>query len=458
MSKSIRVAIVGAGPAGFYTADHLLKNPDIDVSVDLYDMLPTPFGLVRAGVAPDHEKIKNVTAKFAATAARPGFRFFGNVEIGKDLTVPDLRAHYHLIVYTTGAQIDRSLGIPGEDLSGSHSATEFVAWYNGHPDFRDRTFDLSQSAVAIVGVGNVAVDVARILARPTEDLKTTDIADYALAALERSNIRTIYVLGRRGPAQAAFTNPEAKELGELTDVSILVKPEESALDPITLEELEANPDRLTQKKVDMIQAFAANPTTDRPRSIHLRFLVSPEEILGEDGRVVGLRIVRNELTKDGTGRVRPRPTGETEILPVGLVFRSVGYRGTPVPDVPFNESWGVIANEDGRVVQSDGSVVTGEYTAGWIKRGPSGVIGTNKSDALATVESILEDIGANSMLSPTAPDPSSIENLLAARGVKWFDWIKWERLNELETSAGESCGRPRVKFTTREEMLRAVSP
>src|SRR5262245_60412312 len=279
----LRVAVIGAGPAGFYTADHLLRQPELAAEVDLFDRLPTPYGLVRFGVAPDHQKIKNVTATFDKTAAHPGFRFFGNVELGKDLTIEDLRAHYHQIVYTTGAQTDRRMGIPGEDLRGSHPATDFVAWYNGHPDYREYRFDLSQERVAVVGVGNVAVDVVRILCRTPGELATTDISDDALAALNESRVREVYLLGRRGPAQAAFTNPEIRELGELPRADTRAIPDEVELDALSCAELEKSGDRATLKKVEILRELARRAPSGKPRTLTIRFLVSPVALRGTDG-------------------------------------------------------------------------------------------------------------------------------------------------------------------------------
>src|SRR5262245_26949054 len=342
----LRVAILGAGPAAYYAADHLLKQDGLVVEVDMIERLPTPYGLVRFGVAPDHQKIKAVTAAFDKAAANPRFRFFGNIELGRDITVADLRDHYHQIVYCTGAQTDRRMGIPGEDLAGSHPATEFVAWYNGHPDYRDLHFDLSQERAAVVGVGNVAVDVARILSRSPEELATTDIADHALEALRKSRVREVYLLGRRGPAQAAFTNPEVKELGELADADVAAVPEEVELDALSRAALERNPDRATLKKVEILKEYAHRPPSGKPRRLVLRFLVSPVEVVGTAaGEVAGLRLVRNELVATPTGTLQARATDHHEELSVGLVFRSVGYRGVPVPGVPFNENWGVILNE-----------------------------------------------------------------------------------------------------------------
>lgn len=456
-SSPLRVAIIGAGPAGFYAAEHLLKQ-DESASVDLFDRLPTPYGLVRAGVAPDHQKIKNVTRVYAKTAAREGFRFFGNVEYGSQLTLDHLREHYHAIVFTTGAQMDRRLGIDGEDLPRSHSATEFVAWYNGHPDYRDLEFDLSQKAALIVGVGNVAVDVARILCRTHDELAKTDIADYALEALRESQIEDVHVLGRRGPTQAAFTNPEAKELGELEGADLIILPEEADPDPVSAEELESNPDRLSVRKLEMIQSFAGVPPTGRPKRLHLRFLVSPTAIkAASDGGVGSVDVVHNEIYRADSGALRPRGTDRTSNIPAGLVFRSVGYRGVALPGVPFRDDWAIIRNEDGRVVDDDGATVPGLYTAGWIKRGPSGVIGTNKACSVATINALLEDDQAGNLSDPASPDPEAAARTVRAAAPDRFDFADWERLDALETAAGESSGRPRVKFTSVAEMRAALS-
>src|SRR5438876_5063459 len=316
--QQLRVAIVGAGPAGFYAAGHVLGG-ERPVAVDLFDRLPTPFGLVRAGVAPDHQKIKSVTAAFDKVAAHPRFRFYGGVEFGTHVRVEDLRRHYHQILYSTGAQTDRRMGIPGEDLRGSHAATEFVAWYNGHPDYRDRQFDLSQERAAVVGVGNVAVDVARILCRSAEELATTDIADYALEALRGSRVKEVYLLGRRGPAQAAFTNPEIKELGELADADITARPEEVELDELTRASLERTPDRATTKKVEILRGYAEPKPRAKSKRLILRFLVSPVELRGGDaGEVVAMRLVQNTLEATATGALQARPTARFEELPVGL--------------------------------------------------------------------------------------------------------------------------------------------
>ena len=456
--RPLRVAIIGAGPTGFYTADHLLKQKDRVVEVDLFDRVPTPHGLVRAGVAPDHQKIKSVTTAFDKVAAHPRFRFFGGVEFGRDLTAADLRRHYHQIVYTTGAQTDRRMGIPGEDLKGSHPATEFVAWYNGHPDYRDLRFDLSHERAAVVGVGNVAVDVARILCRSADELAETDIADYALEALRKSHIKEVYLLGRRGPAQAAFTNPEIRELGELADADVRVVPDEVELDPLSRAALEANPDRATAKKVEILQGYALRKPSGKSKHLIIRFLVSPVELIGnEDGEVTAIKLVKNRLEAGASGALSPKPTGVFEELPVGPVFRSVGYKGVPLPDVPFHESGGVILNDKGRVLHPDTKQpVVGEYTAGWIKRGPTGVIGTNKPDALETVECMMEDLAAGRHLDPAEPDAQACERLIRERQPKHFTYPDWLKLNEIEVGLGRSKGRPRVKFTRVEDMHSAL--
>lgn len=456
-ANPLRVAILGAGPAGFYAAEHLFKQ-DLVVEVDMVDRLPTPFGLVRFGVAPDHQKIKSVTAAFDKIAANPGFRFYGFVEFGKDITLADLRQHYHQIFYATGAQTDRRMGIPGEDLQGNHPATEFVAWYNGHPDYRDWQFDLRHERVAVVGVGNVAVDVARILCRTPDELATTDIADHALEALSHSRVKEVYLLGRRGPAQAAFTNPEIKELGELAGADITCVPAEVELDELSRAALERSQERTTLKKVEILQSYARRPASGKSRRLIVRFLVSPVELIGNDaGQVVGMRLVKNKLYATAAGTLQPTPTEEFEELPVGLVFRSVGYRGVPLPGVPFNESWGVILNQKGRVLDPETQhPLVGEYTAGWIKRGPTGVIGTNKPDAAETVTCMVEDLARGLILHPSRPEAAAAEALIRQRQPNYFSYADWLRLNELEVARGRAMGRPRVKFTRVEDMLAAL--
>jgi ferredoxin--NADP+ reductase len=454
----LRVAIIGAGPSGFYVAEHLLNHPDLVVEIDLLERLPTPYGLVRGGVAPDHQKIKSVTATYDKIAAHPGFHYYGGVEFGRHLTLDDLRELYHQIVFTTGAQTDQRMGIPGEDLLGSYPATAFVAWYNGHPDFCHLQFDFSHECAAVVGVGNVAVDVARILCRTPDELASTDIADYALEALRHSRIKKVYMLGRRGPAQAAFTNPELKELGELNGADLIIRPEEAALDEFSRAALEKSQDRATVRKVDMLQEYARRKDGNKPRQLLLRFLVSPVELMGDaTGHVVAMRLVQNVLYPTEVGTLRPKPTDVYEELPVGLVFRSVGYRGVPLPSVPFDDRWGVILNQKGRVLDPETlQPVVGVYTAGWIKRGPTGVIGTNKSDALETVQCMLEDLGKSAVLHPVYPAPAAAEKRIRERQPAYVSYADWQRLNALEVARGKAAGRPRIKFTQVEEMYAAL--
>jgi ferredoxin--NADP+ reductase len=456
-AQPLRVAIIGAGPAGFYAAERLFKETELVIEVDLYDRLPTPFGLVRNGVAPDHQKIKSVTAAFDRIAANPRFRFFGHVELGSDVTVDDLKAHYHQILYSTGAQTDRPLGIPGDDLIGSHPATEFVAWYNGHPDYRDCEFDLSQESVAVVGVGNVAVDVARILCRTPEELLKTDIADYALEQLRASRVKEVTILGRRGPAQAAFTAPEAKELGELADCDTFVPADEAELDALSQASLAAA-DRAELRKVEFIQELARRQPSGKSKRLTLRFLVSPVELIGDEtGHVKQMRLVRNVLYATDAGSLRPKATDQFETLDAGLVFRSIGYRGVPLPGVPFHDSWGVIPNAGGRVLDADSrEPLVGQYTAGWIKRGPTGVIGTNKPDAAETVEAMLTDARAGKLLSPTNATAAAAEALVRGRQAHVVTYDDWRRLDALELSHGKEQGRPRVKFTRVDDMLAAL--
>jgi ferredoxin--NADP+ reductase len=456
--QPLRVAIIGSGPAAFYAAEHLLKQTGLHFSVDMLDRLPTPYGLVRGGVAPDHQKIKSVISAYEKIAAHPNFRFFGNVEFGRDVKRADLEKHFHAILYAVGAQTDRHLGIPGESLMGSHSATEFVAWYNGHPDFRDRRFDLTAESVAIVGVGNVAVDVARILCLTPEELRTTDMADYAIEALSHANVKDIHLLGRRGPVQAAFTTNEARELGELPGADVVIKPEEIALDPLSAAEMEAA--RVTTRaKFEIVQGLAKLGVTGKPRRLHMRFLVSPVELIGDaNRRVKAVKLAHNRLVKSDAGSILCEPNGEEEMLPAGLVFRSVGYRGVPLADVPFRENAGLIPHLKGRVLEKEGGApLQGHYATGWIKRGPTGVIGNNKADSVETANSLIEDAGAGTVNAAADPSPAGFEALVRSRQPRFVSFADWKKLDALETARGTPLGRPRVKFTSIEEMLAALA-
>ncbi len=452
----LRVAIFGSGPAAFYAAEHLFKQKDLVIDVDMFDRLPTPYGLVRGGVAPDHLKIKQVTKVFDGIAAHPRFRFFGNVEFGTDLKLAELREYYHQILFATGAQTDRRMNIPGEDLLGSHPATEFVAWYNGHPDYRNHQFNLQVEQAAVVGVGNVAIDVARLLSLSRAELLASDAADYAVEALSNSKIKVVYLLGRRGPAQAAFTNPEIKEIGDLADCDVVTRADETQLDELSAASIAG--DRTLQKKVEILQGYAIERSLTRPKTLYLRFLVSPVELIADDqGCVTRMRLVRNTLVASDTGSLSAKATDQFEEIDVGLVFRSVGYRGVPLPDVPFNDRWGVILNQAGRVLDPETKQpLTGLYTSGWIKRGPSGVVGTNKPDSVETVTCMLEDLQAGKLLQPDKPDAASIEQLVRSRKPDYFSYADWKRLDELELARGKAVGRPRLKFTSVEEMKQAL--
>jgi ferredoxin--NADP+ reductase len=443
----LRVAVVGSGPAGFYAAGALLASEDPPVEVDLIDRLPTPWGLVRLGVAPDHPNIKAVSRAFEKIAARPGFRFLGNVEVGRDVSHAELAERYGAVVYAIGAQTDRRLGIPGEDLPGSWPATAFVAWYNGHPDFQRLQFDLSHERAVVIGNGNVALDVARMLALTPEELAPTDTTDAAVEAINEAGVREILVVGRRGPVQAAWTPVEVGELGELAGADVLVDPAELVLDPASEVELEAAPP-IVKRNLEHLRDYASRAPGGKPRAIRLRFLRSPVAILG-DGKVEAIELVRNELV-DG----RAVPTDEREVVECGIVFRSVGYRGIPLADVPFDDGSCTVPNDGGRVRGAAGAALPGVYCAGWIKRGPTGVIGTNKKDATETVELLLEDARAGKL--ERGLPARAVDELLRERGVGVVTQSGWEAIDAAERAAGEPAGRPRVKLAEWDALLEAA--
>jgi ferredoxin/flavodoxin---NADP+ reductase len=455
----LRVAIVGSGPAGFYAAGALLRGDEPAVEVEMFDRLPTPWGLVRAGVAPDHPNIKAVSRVYEKTAADPGFRFFGNVEIGRDISHHELAAHCHAVIYAVGAQADRRMGIPGEDLPGSWAATEFVAWYNGHPDYAQLEFDLSVERAIVVGNGNVAADVARMLALSEAELARTDAADHAIEALARSSIREIVVLGRRGPAQAAFTNPELRELGEMTEADVVVDPAEVEPDELTRAHLESDDATLTvRRNMEILDEFSRRPPRDKPRRIILRFLCSPDEITG-DGRVEALVARRNELVRAEDGSIRARATERAETIPAGLVFRSIGYRGVRLEGLPFDERRAVVPNDGGRVLDPDsGEPVPGLYVTGWIKRGPTGIIGTNKKDAQETAAALVHDYSEGRLPEAAHPSREELECLVGERRPGYVSYAGWEAIDEDERRRGEPLARPRVKHSTFEALLAAARP
>jgi len=456
-NSEYRVAVIGAGPAAFYTAEALFKSGIAGVRVDLFDRLPAPFGLVRGGVAPDHQKIKGVTRVYDNIAANAGFRFFGNVRLGSDVSVEDLNARYHHVVYAFGCESDNKLGLDGEDLDGVYAATDFVGWYNSHPDHRHHRFDLAGARrVALVGNGNVAVDVARILLEDPEVLAKTDIADHALATLRDSQVEEVVLLGRRGPAQAAFSPREIEEVHAIAGVDVVVLPADGQLDALSAKWLDEAGARSQARNVKFIQerAAAGESANDGKKQLRCRFLVAPTALHGDGGKLTGITIGHMQLEADDSGTPRPRPTGAEELLDVDLVFKAIGYRGEPVPGVPFDERKGIVPNVDGRVVeQPGGDVRPGHYCAGWCKRGPTGLIGTNSPDAKATVAAMLEDRAAGALQAAGGGD---VEALLAERGVDAVSWSDWQRLDQWELTQGAQRGKLRHKLASVEELMSVI--
>jgi ferredoxin--NADP+ reductase len=450
VNAPLTVAVVGSGPAGFYAAGALLDQEGLDVRLDMYERLATPWGLVRAGVAPDHPKIKSVSAVYAKIADHENFRFFGNVHVGgaddgpdhADVTREELTERYDAVIYTVGAQSERKLGIPGEDLPGCEAAVDFVGWYNGHPDYADLSFDFSCRRAMVIGAGNVALDVARILCSPVERLAKTDIADHALEALAKSTIEEVVVVGRRGPVQAAFTTAELKELPEYTESGVLMYPEDLP-DPADDDALP----RATKRNIAIMRGYAAGETPLGKRHIALRFLRSPVELRGSD-RVEEIVLGRNELKVGEDGWVSAADTGERETLEAGLVFRAVGYKGVAIAGLPFDDRKGVIPNTSGRVEGTER-----EYVAGWIKRGPTGIIGTNKKCAVDTVTQLLADLESGALRPHEGDDRGDIETWLAGRQPHLVTEHRWRLIDAAERAAGEPHGRPRVKLVDREKML-----
>jgi len=454
-ARPLRIAIIGAGPAGFYAAETLLKKRDLILTIDIFNRFPTPFGLVRDGVAPDHQSIKAVIRVFEKVLSDPRVQFFGNVTYGVDIHHKEVKQFYDQIIYAVGAQADRRMGIPGEELPNSFPASAFVGWYNGHPDYRDLPIDLSCERAVVVGNGNVAMDVTRLLVLSPDTLLKTDIADHALEKLRESKIREVVVLGRRGAAQAAFTNPEIKELGKLEGVDVIVDPHNIELDPASLVELEE--DRTAKANLECLHAYAARTQHAAPRRITLRFLVSPREIVGVNGRMTAVKIEHNELIVDSNGGLRAKGTGKFELIEAGLVLRSIGYRSVPIESVPFDHATHTINNIAGQVVHPNtGEVVPGEYVVGWAKRGPTGLIGNNKPDAAATVEAMLTDLPMLQGISDDHRDLSQVEAFLRERAIDYVTYQDWKILDQYEVARGASQGRPRVKATTVPEMMAAI--
>ena len=447
MTGVLRVAVVGAGPAGVYATEALLRYVDDDVLVDVLDSLPAPYGLVRYGVAPDHPRTQSIADALGSVLSRPGTRFLGNVRVGADLTPEDLRAHYDAVLVATGAAADRHLEVPGEDLPGCISATELVAWYTGHPDVAPDRFRLDAQTVVVVGAGNVAGDVARMLARTPDELRATDVPDRVLATFAASAVRDVHLVARRGPVQARFTTRELRELGELADADVLVDPADLELDDLSREQLVTSP--AARRNLQVLQDWAGRPAGGRTRRVHLHFHTAPHAVLGTTS-VTGIRLERTRVEADGS----PVGTGETLDIDARLVVRAVGYRSLPLAGLPFDPVAGVVPNEEGRVV-GEGGAVTGWYVAGWAKRGPTGVIGTNKHDARETVRTLLADLPT--LPAAKAPDPAAVDALLARRGVQVVDWAGWCAIDAAELAAGAAQGRTRAKIADRAALLRLAS-
>ena len=445
MSK-LRLAIVGAGPAGIYAADLIIKSElrDFDASIDLFDLLPAPYGLVRYGVAPDHPRIKGIIRALYEVLDRGDIRFFGNVEYGKDITLDDLKNHYNAVIFSTGAVKDANLNIPGIDLEGSFGAAAFVNWYDAHPDF-ERTWDLSAREIAVLGNGNVALDVARVLSKPAEAMLSTDIPDNVYQGLRASQATDVHVFGRRGPAQVKFSPLELREAVHIEGVDTIVYDEDFQYDEGSQQAIDSN--NQTRVMVKTLEDLRSNEVTGAKRRLHLHFFSAPVEILKKDGKVAGIKIERTKL--DGTGNVKP--TGEFREFPIQAVYRAVGYFGSELSEVPFDEKAGVIPNDKGRVLDSDGKHIQGVYATGWIKRGPVGLIGHTKSDAIETIAQIIED--KNNWWSPASPSEDSITELLSSRKVDFVGWPEWLKIDSEEKRLGEAEERERIKLVEREDFL-----
>jgi len=444
MSK-LRLAVVGAGPAGIYASDLILKaERDFEVSIDLFDMLPAPYGLVRYGVAPDHPRIKGIIKALYEVLDRGDIRFFGNVNYGTDITLEDLKQHYNAVIFATGAIRDAALNIPGIDLDGSYGAADFVNWYDAHPDF-PLEWPLNAKEIAVIGNGNVALDVARMLIKRPDDLLSTDIPDHVYQGLKNSPVTDVHVFGRRGPAQVKFSPLELREALHVEGVQAIVYDEDFQYDEGSRAAIDGN--NQVRVMVKTLEELRENPAEAQERRLHLHFFSSPVEVVGEDGKVSAIRFERTEL--DGSGGVKP--TGKFEEYPVQAVYRAVGYFGSELPEVPFDEVHGVISNTEGRVVDEAGNHIPGVYCTGWIKRGPVGLIGHTKADAIETIGHVIAD--RHSWWKPQRPAEEAIVETMTERGIQFIDWSAWLKLDAEEKRLGEALGRERLKLFNRSEML-----
>ncbi len=458
--RPFRVAVIGSGPSGFYAVEALLEAFGAQISCDILERLPTPFGLVRGGVAPDHQSIKKVASHYERIAHNPQVRFFGNVKVGGDMTPHELDRFYDAVIYAIGNERDRHLAVPGMDLPGCYSATGFVGWYNGHPDFKKHEFDLDHETAAVIGIGNVAIDVARVLARHPDEWGHTDIAGYVVPKFRSiKKLKRIYVLGRRGAAQAACTLKELKELAQLKHADLIVEPDEIAADRKALEDGSLK-DSKARQIVRYLGEIADRGPSGKPRQVILRFCLSPVEFLeGANRRLAGVRLEKNEVRPDGNGVMRPYGTGQFIHLDAGVVFKAVGYRGNEIPGVPFDKRTGTIPNIAGRILKRPGSqeVIPGEYVVGWAKRGPTGLIGTNKLDAIETVKTVVADYPNPPLQGPhraKVPDESAIVETLEQRNVRYVTFKDWKRIDAQEVRVGQKQGKVREKFTSVKDTMK----
>ena len=443
MNRQLRVAVIGAGPAGIYASDILTKSV-VDVRVDIIERNPTPFGLIRYGVAPDHPRIKEIVKALKRVLSQNDIRFFGNVNYGTDLKLDDLQQFYDAVIFATGAHKDRQIQIPGIDLRGSYGAADFVSWYDGHPDVHTE-WPLEAESVAVLGAGNVALDVARMLTKTADELLVTEIPDNVYHGIKANRARDVHLFARRGPAQVKFTPMELRELGHSPNIDVIVHPEGFDIDEGSMDSIRAS--KSVKLVVDTLQNYLAKDTTGAAHRIHIHFCQSPVEVLGEDGQVVGLRTERTEL--DGTGNARG--TGEFTDWPVQALYRAVGYLSDNLAGLPFDGTAGVVPNDGGRVIDIDGEPLPGAYVTGWIKRGPIGLIGHTKSDAAQTIDLLLSDVDA--LVAPKQPELEAVDRYLDSRDIAFTTWEGWEKLDAHEILRGESQGRERVKVVPRDDMV-----
>ncbi len=445
---SYKIAIIGSGPSAFYAAQEIFKSEQT-IAVDMFEKLPTPYGLLRGGVAPDHQQMKTISKSYDKIASHPNFRFFGNVTVGESVSVDELTDRYHAVIIAIGAQTDRQLNIPGEDAIGSHTATEFVAWYNGHPDYQSSIFDLSKRSAVIIGQGNVAVDVTRILAKSTDELKQTDITNQAISILENSQLTDIYMIGRRGPAQAACTELELKELAHIHNVNVQVHHD---LVLSENDQLEMDASSKVRKNIQQLTTIKATGALDSARkTIHLMFYLTPVEIIKNGQNIQKIRFEKNKMQGD-FGHQKAVPTGEFIVLDCDILFRSIGYRGVPLNGVPFDQKSATIPNQNGQVLEDNGNPCQKLFVTGWIKRGPSGVIGTNRSDSIETVRQCLASIESTSI----AID-SDVQELLELKNIRSISFHDWKMIDEYEQAEGKRVGKPREKLTNIDDVFNVLN-